>query len=166
MTTPSLTFRAMTQADVAMVAAWAKAPRVAEWFDDPDYAMQLTEHLTDDRVAQWLVWQGGTPVAYVQDYRVHGWADHPLGFLPHGARGIDMFVAAEALMGRGLGPRILAQHCGVLFAQGAPALGIDPHPKNAAAIRCYQKAGFLSHSQVETKWGSALLMVLWREDPA
>jgi aminoglycoside 6'-N-acetyltransferase len=159
--TKAFRFDPMRGADIQMVANWAKTPRVAKWFDDPDYANELTEHLTDDRVAQWLVWDTNTPVAYLQDYRVHGWKDHPLGFLPKGARGIDMFVIHEAQMGRGLGPRVLTQHCAALFAQKTPALGIDPHPENTAAIRCYEKAGFVAHSETKTEWGPALLMVLW-----
>lgn len=154
-------FRPMKDEDVATLAAWAQAPRIKDWFDDPDYASELSAHLSDDRVRQWVVWSDRSPAAYVQDYRVHGWETHPLGFLPKGSRGIDMFLAKEALMGQGLGPRILAQHCAALFEQGAPALGIDPHPDNTAALRCYEKVGFRRHSRAETPWGRAVLMTLW-----
>lgn len=144
-----------------MLEPWLAVPRVKRWFDDPDSLADLADHLTDPRVAQWIVEENGTPVAYLQDYDIDGWQNHPLGFLPSGARGLDTFVFGEDRMGRGLGLRYLTRHCHHLFAQGAPALGIDPHPENLAAIRCYEKVGFVRGAKAETDWGLVLTMALY-----
>ncbi|MEM0950283.1 MAG: GNAT family N-acetyltransferase [Pseudomonadota bacterium] len=146
--------------DLAMLGPWLAVPRVQHWFDDPDYMSDLKDHLTDPRIRQWIVEDAMTAVAYLQDYDIQGWHDHPLGFLPKGARGLDTFVFGENRMGQGLAPRYLAQHCRMLFSDGCPAVGIDPHPGNAAAIRCYEKVGFVVGAEVNSEWGPALTMVL------
>lgn len=144
-----------------MVTRWTRTPRAAVWFTDPDYHDELADHLTDGRIAQWIVLLDAEPLAYLQDYDIHGWEDHPLGFLPKGSRGLDTLIGSEVQMGRGLGPRYLALHCAALFAQGVPALGIDPDPQNEAAIRAYEKAGFTCGDVVQSRWGAAQSMALW-----
>jgi aminoglycoside 6'-N-acetyltransferase len=45
--------------------------------------------------------------------------------------------------------------CARLFDAGATAIGVDPPPDNARAIRAYQKAGFAIVSGLPgTRWGS------------
>ena len=39
-----------------------------------------------------------------------------------------------------------------------PAIGTDPHPDNARAIRAYEKAGFVGRGEALTDWGPAILM--------
>lgn len=153
--------RPMVAEDLAALEPWLEVPRVGRWFDDPDYLADLRDHLTDPRIRQWIVEKDEAGVAYVQDYDIHGWQDHPLGFLPQGARGIDTFVFGEARMGQGLATRYLRQHCQTLFSEGCPALGIDPHPSNAAAIRCYEKVGFVAGTEADTEWGRVLKMTLY-----
>jgi aminoglycoside 6'-N-acetyltransferase len=51
-----------------------------------------------------------------------------------------------------------------LFATGIPAIGTDPHPDNARAIRAYRKAGFeMVSGAVDTPWGRAILMERWAD---
>lgn len=146
-----------------MLEPWLEVPRVRRWFDDPGCMQDLEDHLTDPRIRQWIVEDAGTGVAYLQDYDIQGWRNHPLGFLPEGARGLDTFVFGEDRMGRGLAVRYLRQHSRSLFADGVPALGIDPHPTNTAAIRCYEKVGFVADSEMNTLWGRVLTMFLYPE---
>ena len=42
----------------------------------------------------------------------------------------------------------------------------DPNPRNARAIRCYEKVGFLAVREVDTPDGRALLMIRNREGVA
>lgn len=144
-----------------MVMGWIKIPRNAAWFDDPNYDEELHDHLSDDRIDQWIVMLDNAPLAYLQDYRIHGWEDHPLGFLPPGSRGMDTCIGSEGDMARGLGPAYLRLNAERLFAAGVPALGIDPHPDNLAAIRAYQKVGFAGTKEITSRWGPMRLMSLW-----
>jgi aminoglycoside 6'-N-acetyltransferase len=131
------------------------------WFNDPNYEEDLRDHLTDDRIDQWIVMLDDMPFAYLQDYRIDGWKTHPLRALPPGSRGMDTCIGKESNMACGLGPVYLRLNAARLFAAGVPALGIDPHPDNKAAIRAYQKVGFAGNEEVTTEWGRARLMTLW-----
>lgn len=66
------------------------------------------------------------------------------------------------MLGCGHGSAFIRAHVERLFAQGAPAVGTDPHPSNARAIRAYEKAGFVRDVEQDTEWGRALLMVRLR----
>jgi aminoglycoside 6'-N-acetyltransferase len=67
------------------------------------------------------------------------------------------------MVGRGHGSAFVRLHCDRLFAAGAPAIGTDPHPDNARAIRAYEKVGFvIAGGPRDTPWGQAILMERWR----
>lgn len=64
-------------------------------------------------------------------------------------------------MGLGHGTALIRAHVKRLLGEGAPAIGVDPHPDNARAIHVYEKAGFEGDAVVETDWGRYRLMVYW-----
>ena len=157
-------FRPAEAQDFPLLARWRQEPEVLRWWGaweraQPEYA----EHLADPAMALWIVEQDGRPFAFAQDYDCHAWDPHPFSHLPAGSRGVDQYIGEPDMIGRGHGSAFLREHCDCLFAAGAPAIGTDPHPDNARAIRAYQKAGFSFVSgPVETRWGVAVLMERWR----
>ena len=154
-------FRPVTPADLPLLAAWRSAPHVAEWWGAPDVDRE-EEKLADPAIAMWIVEHAGRPFAFAQDYDPHAWEPHPFSHLPQGSRGIDQYIGEPDMLGRGHGPAFVRLHCERLFAAGAPAIGTDPHPDNAPAIRAYQKAGSVIASEpVDTRWGRAILMEKW-----
>ena len=156
-------FRRMTAGDLAMARRWLAMPEVCRWWGDPDSEISiLEEDLGDPRMRMWIVSHEGRPFAYIQDYDPHDWAMHHFGHLPPGSRGIDQFVGEPDMLGRGHGSAFIRTHVDRLFAEGAPAVGTDPDPSNARAIRAYQKAGFTAVSAQDTQWGPALLMLRHR----
>jgi RimJ/RimL family protein N-acetyltransferase len=75
-------------------------------------------------------------------------------------RGIDQSLAEEADLGHGLGTLLVNTLCERLFADPAVThIQTDPHPSNARAIRCYEKAGFRALLEIITPDGPALYMV-------
>ncbi len=149
-------FRHVCESDLPLLAEWSSRAHVSRWFggDGPDL-----DELNDARIAMWIAMIGSKPVAYVQDYDIHGWSPHHFDFLAPGSRGIDMYVGDLELVGLGHGSKLLRQHADALISRGAPALGIDPHPNNHAAIRANEKAGFVVVSgPTETQWGRVVLM--------
>ena len=154
-------FRRVEENDLALIARWRTLPHVVEWWGPPDVESER-EKLVDSRIALWIVEHDGRPIAFAQDYDVHGWTPHPFSHLPPGSRGIDQFIGEPDMIGRGHGSAFVRQHVETLFAHGAPAVGTDPHPDNLRARRAYEKAGFTRVSgPVETPWGLALLMECW-----
>lgn len=160
-------FRAVTAADLPLVAKWRTRPHVTEWWGAPEDEA-VAESFADPRIAMWIVEhlaEGAAPqaFAYAQDYDPHDWDDHPFAHLPPGSRGIDQYIGEPDMVGRGHGTAFVRLHCDRLFAAGAPAVGTDPRPDNHRAIRAYQKAGFTIASEpLDTLWGRAILMERWR----
>jgi aminoglycoside 6'-N-acetyltransferase len=62
---------------------------------------------------------------------------------------------------KGHGSAFIRAHVDRMFAEGAPAVGVDPSPDNPRAIRAYEKAGFTAGEVKNTDWGRSLLMVRW-----
>ena len=155
-------FRRMTAADLPMVRRWLETPAVREWWAEADGQPSdpiEEEDLNDQHVAMWIVSYHGKPFAFIQDYDPHAWTGHHFGHLPAGSRGIDQFIGEPDMIGRGYGSAFIRLHLGVLLRGGAPAIGTDPHPSNARAIRAYEKAGFVRGVERMTEWGRCLLMV-------
>ncbi|MBA3667505.1 MAG: GNAT family N-acetyltransferase [Sphingomonas sp.] len=154
-------FRPLARHDLPLVARWRAKPHVSEWWGDPAVEPEA-DKLIDPRIAMWIVERDGWPFAFAQDYDVHGWKPHPFGHLPEGARGIDQYIGEPDMLDRGHGSAFVRQLVQMLIANGAPAVGTDPHPDNLRARRAYEKAGFLATGgPVETPWGTAILMECW-----
>lgn len=155
-------FRPVERPDLPLLRTWRSRPHVVQWWGAPD-AEDPAEMLGDPNLAMWIVECDGRPFAYAQDYDPHAWDPHPFAHLPPGARGIDQYIGEPEMVGRGHGSAFVRAHCERLFAAGAPAVGTDPHPDNARAIRAYEKAGFtIASLPLDTRWGRALLMERWR----
>lgn len=155
-------FRRMTGADLPMVKRWLETPAVQEWWvatdGQPSDPIEQKD-LDDPHVVMWIVSYRGKPFAFIQDYDPHAWAGHHFGHLPPGSRGIDQFIGEPDMIGRGYGSAFVRAHLARLLQGGAPAIGTDPHPSNARAIRAYEKAGFVRGETRKTDWGCCLLMV-------
>ena len=131
------------------------------WWGEPDKEpAELNLH--DPRLTLWIAAIKGRPFAFVQEYCIADWTPHHFDDLPHGSRGLDLYIGEPDLLGAGHGSRLLRQHVDSLFADGVPAAGIDPHPENLRAQRAFAKAGFIATGgAVETRWGRAILMRRW-----
>ncbi len=151
-------FRRAGADDLAMLARWRSLPHVARWWGDAD-AEPDAEKMNEPDVRMWIAEHDRRPIAYVQDYLVADWSPHPFDMLPAGARGIDMYIGDSAMIGIGHGSALLRQFADMLLDEGAPALGIDPHPENRPAIRAFEKAGFdLASEPFDAPWGRVVLM--------
>jgi aminoglycoside 6'-N-acetyltransferase len=152
-------FTPVTMADLPKLDTWRQLPHVAAWWDDEP--LFDDDDLADPRIALWLVSREGRAFAYLQDYAVHGWPDHPFRHLPAGARGLDQFIGPADMLGHGHGIGMIAARVAALFASGVPAVAVDPHPDNARAIHVYRRVGFASIGPpAVSEWGAYLPMVL------
>jgi len=151
-------FRPATSADLPLLREWRSRAHMIQWWGPPEED-DMEEALSDPHTSAWIVELDGRPFAYAQDYDPHAWPDHHFAHLPPGSRGIDQSIGEPDMLGQGHGSAFVRQHVERLFAAGAPAIGTDPHPDNARAIRAYEKAGFtIASDPVETSWGRAILM--------
>ena len=126
---------------------------------DPDTEIaEIRSNLDSEAVEPLLVELDGRPIAYLQSYDPHLEDDHPYQDQPFGTLGIDLTIGPAELLGAGHGSAIVRQFSDELFAEGAPRVIIDPDPRNARAIRAYEKAGFRPIGERTSIHGHALLM--------
>lgn len=161
---PDIEFRAVTKKDLPLLKRWIATPHWQAWWGDPEReAAEIAASLEDDAVEPMIAERGGKPVAYVQTYDPHLEDGHPYQDQPFGTIGIDLSIGEASDLNKGLGTEILTTLAALLFEEGVPRLIIDPHPDNAAAIRCYEKAGFVAFGTRETVYGPAVMMA--RDNP-
>jgi RimJ/RimL family protein N-acetyltransferase len=78
-----------------------------------------------------------------------------------GVRGIDQFLASPEQLDRGIGTRLIRDFVSMLFEDSrVTRVQVDPEPRNARAIRCYEKVGFRTVREIVTPDGSAVLMYM------
>ena len=164
------TFRPLTSEDLPMLHEWLRRPHVAEWWHDPPNLVELErDYLPRGTSASstraYIALLAGTPIGFIQSYVALGSGD---GWWEHetdpGTRGIDQFLANADQLGRGLGSTMVKAFVHQLLEDpSVTKVQTDPSPDNQRAIRSYQRAGFVVHSEVVTPDGPALLMLRYRD---
>jgi aminoglycoside 6'-N-acetyltransferase len=150
----------MVADDLPLLRRWLAAPHVAAWWPDADKQLKrFRVHLTDPGIAQFMVTANERVIGYLQCWDPHTEPDHPYAAQPAGTRSIDQLIGEADMVGRGHGSAFIRQFVDDMLAAGAPRVLTDPDPRNARAIRAYEKAGFRRGRLMDTPDGIALLMV-------
>jgi RimJ/RimL family protein N-acetyltransferase len=154
-TSRSISFRPLAEGDLALVRTWLLAPHVRRWWDEgfrvPYPDGELDEYRAgirgEDPTLRYLIELDGMHVGLIQHYRIGEDPEYAatLG-LDEDAVGTDLFIGDPDLIGQGQGPAILRRF---LLDIAFPFHGLDvcvigPSVRNAAAIRAYEKAGFVA----------------------
>lgn len=168
---PHITFRPLETADLPLLHEWLARPHWTEWWGPPD-PLDVVQHdygawIADpSQVQPHLALLDGNPFGYIQSYVAMnsggGWWESETD---PGVRGIDQSIADAAQLNRGLGSAMVRAFVKQLFEDPqVTRIQTDPSPRNARAIRCYEKAGFRAVGEVQTPDGAALLMVCERPE--
>jgi aminoglycoside 6'-N-acetyltransferase len=148
-------FPPLAEADVPRVAGWLRQEHVALWWREPvEEAIEKRQAGIEGRrpTRQFLIMVDGRPSGMIQTYRV---VDNPdwqeLVQVDDDVAGVDLMIGEPDLVGRGLGPRVLAAFVAeVVFADpdihAAVATVEEP---NRRSWRAFEKAGFRHVRDVE-----------------
>ena len=163
-----LEFRPLAADDLPLVEEWLCREHVAPWWRD-DIQESLTEYrdAIDGRepTDHYLIVLDGRPIGMIQTYLV---ADYPeweeIVQVGDGVAGIDLLIGEADQVGRGLGPRILAEFaCDVVFASTEiTACVATVEEPNRRSWRAFEKAGFVHVRDVEEEGVPCRLMRLDR----
>lgn len=147
-----LGFRPLRLADLPLIYRWLNTPHVARWWYDEevatlqDVAAKYEPRIAgQERVRCFVILYEERPIGYIQSYLIR---DHPAYSaqvaVEEEAAGVDLFIGEPEYVHRGLGaPLLVAFLRQIVFADRAvESCIIGPEPKNTAAIRAYEKAGF------------------------
>ena len=147
-----ISFRRLRASDLELMHRWLNAPHVRRWWyaEGNSYA-EVEEHYLPavegrERTKPFLILHRDEPIGYVQSYLISAEDDEAYASLVdvEDSAGVDLFIGEPQYIHRGLGShvirRFLSEH--VFSEPGIAVCVIGPEPKNIAAIRAYEKAGF------------------------
>jgi aminoglycoside 6'-N-acetyltransferase len=133
-----LSYRAATADDAARLAGWYADPEVSKYWDGRTYDTdEVVARLQREDVDAWIVEENGEPVGYLQSW----WEPDP----PKRG-GLDGFLIPSA-RGRGIMPAVARELASNLLAQGWSEVTVDPYAWNEAAVRAWERGGFVEVSR-------------------
>ncbi len=164
----TFTFKSLAPQDLPTLLSWFKEAHVAQWWPTPEadefFEFFLQRIRSKDTFA-FIVHLNGQPFGYIQYYRIDRTVEKAGSWLPQDIPeattvGIDQFIGNKDMIGKGYGTQFIKEFITYLHSH-IPELTtviVDPEPDNTAAIKCYEKVGFIKVGTFETNHGHALLM--------
>ena len=153
---PVVRLRPATAADAATLAVWDLEPHVIACSSDDPLAevafdgVDWTDELTNSayELAYVIAEVEGRPVGVMAVCDPHTEPSHYWGEIEPGLRAIDIWIGPPEWLGRGVGTSMMTQMIDRCFAEpGVEAIVIDPLASNTAAIRFYQRLGFVAEGR-------------------
>ena len=144
-------FRPLAEDDLPLVEEWLRRDHVARWWRD-DIAESLAEYRAAlegrEPTEHFMIVVDGRAIGMIQTYLV---SDYPeweeVVQVGEGVAGVDLMIGEEELIGRGLGPQILAEFARDVIT--APAVVATVEEANRRSWRAFEKAGFRHVRDVE-----------------
>jgi RimJ/RimL family protein N-acetyltransferase len=144
----------MTAGDLPMVSEWMFSPEVRQWYYSAGYTdreqaeRHYHEEMSEVPRSTWhyVIQIGGIDAGFIQTYLVCSYPEFNEAVQADTATAmIDLFLSNE-FMHKGHGRHIMEAFLRQIVFSGAhfdaDKCAIGPEPKNLAAIRMYEKAGF------------------------
>ena len=155
-------FRPLAEDDLPLVEEWLRRDHVARWWRD-DIAESLAEYRAAlegrEPTDHFTIVVDGCAIGMIQTYLV---SDYPeweeVVQVGEGVAGVDILIGEEDLIGRGLGPQILAEFARDVIT--APAVVATVEEPNRRSWRAFEKAGFRHVRDVEEDGAPHRLMRL------
>jgi aminoglycoside 6'-N-acetyltransferase len=138
-----MNLRPATPADLALLRYWDEQPHVIASDPNDDWGWEV--ELTRSPVwrEQWIGEMDGRPIGFVQIIDPAREESHYWGDMPTGLRAIDIWIGAEADLGKGYGTQMMELALIRGFADPTvTAVLVDPLATNTRAHRFYERLGF------------------------
>jgi aminoglycoside 6'-N-acetyltransferase len=135
--------RTATLADLDLLRYWDEQPHVISADPNDDWGWEVELSLTPDWREQLIAEIDDRPIGFIQIIDPvledsHYWGDIAAGF-----RAIDIWIGAEADLGKGYGTTMMRLAIDRCFAvPTVTAILIDPLANNTRAHRFYERLGF------------------------
>jgi aminoglycoside 6'-N-acetyltransferase len=164
-------FRPMTAEDLPVMHEWLQREHVRRWWTKHATLEDVTEHYLpaiEGRAATdlYFIVLDGALAGFIQTYQISNYPEYQqLVEVEEGVAGVDLFLAEEEQLGRGLGTRVLEEFVQrVVFAVPATRACIaDPDAENRPSLRAFEKAGFSTVRELVDP-GDGRVHVLMRVD--
>ena len=147
-----VSFAPMKESHLHLWEKWADIPHVKEvWFID---GYETTDYIHQKIAGNgydypFVIELNGKPIGYIQCCDLYVYrtkCENPKGLFINEEPGtfcLDLFIAEESLLNKGLGTKIINQFTQKLLSEfKTQKILIDPAASNKRAIRCYEKCGY------------------------
>ncbi len=140
----------MDAGDLLLVHEWLQRQHVQRWWSDRETYEDVVEHYLpsiegEEPTDHYVVLLDERPIGFVQTYLV---SDHPdyaaLVGVGDGVAGVDLLIGENELTGQGIGTEIIRRFVDEIVFATPTTTGCvaDPHVRNVASIRAFEKVGF------------------------
>lgn len=153
-------FKPLNFSDILLMHRWFNLPHVQKFYSlrpwtESEVLNKLKPYIeASEPVAGYIVMMDDCPIGYIQYYKINDypWINQNLTEdMIKQAAGIDMFIAEEALIGKGFGGKIVSNFLDQFIWPEFQYCLVDPDINNTAAIRCYEKLNFREHITISSK---------------
>lgn len=154
------TFKSLSVADVPLMYQWFNLPHVQkfyslrQWTED-QVLEKLKPYITGDKpVSGFIVLMNEKPIGYVQQYKIsdYPWPNQNFSqAIIDNAAGMDLFIGDEKACGKGIGSQIINEFIKRKIWLQFQYCIVDPDIRNIAAIKCYEKLNFQSHTVIDSE---------------
>jgi aminoglycoside 6'-N-acetyltransferase len=160
-------FRPLTRADFPLLSEWLHTPHVSRWWEPMSVQRLEAEHGPGidgtERTRAFVARLDGHDIGFARSYVLD---DHPqrqaiVGVA--GAIGIDYLIGDPALVGRGIGTRLVGEFVDAVVRVEHPTATrviADPEVANRASWRTLERNGFVPVKVLGGRPAPELLMVL------
>lgn len=162
-------FESITINDVDTLYQWLKNPFISEWYWDglemdlQSYSAKVQRKIDSKYEFPYFILVDSQKIWYIQCYDCR-WADKECRetIVPIQTRWVDMFIGEDLYRWKWFWWLILKEFVEqiVVWIHYAKKVMIDPDIWNIAAIKAYQKAGFIVDKEIESDGKKQLIMYL------
>lgn len=157
--------RPATPEDAPVIAAWMAEPHIRRWWQQDwpvdRWSRELAGQLAGDHSIPCLATLEETDFAYLELYRVRH--DRLAEYYDHDPHdwGVHVAIGAVALTGRRIGQRLLRSVADALLRADPSCRRVvaEPDTANAASVRAFSAAGFVTAGELQLPEKTAALMV-------
>lgn len=159
-------FKKLTQSDWPLMLKWFKEAHVEQWWPTPEKDELMSyflEKIRSKNTFGFIVFLNTIPIGYIQYYYLDRTKDEAGALwpaLPDTTVGIDQFIGDPEYLHKGYGTAFIKQFIAELstLEQNITTIVLDTNPENKAALKCYEKVGFVPIYRYTHQWGESILM--------
>jgi ribosomal protein S18 acetylase RimI-like enzyme len=157
-----ITFRSLGVDDLQSMFLWLLRPHVAKWYarapgSFPEIVAKYGPRTQrESPVHAYVIVVDGKDIGYIQSYSLDEFPDYAARLaVEPGVAGLDLFIGEETSLGWGLGARAIRHFVDRHVFGATPALACigGTQDGNHAAIRAFERAGFVRWKVVENERG-------------
>lgn len=154
----NIAFVPLKEEHLTLLHQWFQIIHVKKWYArNISYTLKMIEdkylpRIKDKQnIRNYIVILDNQPIGYIQMYNLEyslpdgiNSYDHPLfeKYSPKNIVGIDLFIAQEKYLRKGIGSRLINEFINAKLTDGYGLIVVDPHSTNTIAVQFFLKNGF------------------------